>query len=83
MKNKMFTRAHLLATLRKGPLKSKHWRSVASSAKSLQVRIHILRNKGYEIKSRRIDNILRDNPGPKPVEYILISEPVCPMCGRH
>ena len=72
-KNKAF----LLARLRKGPLRSEDWGAYASSRKSLHVRICKLRSEGYEIETITVE----DRPG-LPGEYHLISEPLCPLCGR-
>lgn len=78
-----FTRAHLLAELRKGPVDSRYWRSVATTRKALQVRIHQLREAGYVIDSKPTDNgILRGSNGLPQVSYILRAEPCCAHCGK-
>lgn len=74
-----FNRANLLSKLRAGPVDSRGWADVAKSRKSLNVRIHHLREAGFEIVSDPIEG--NGTPVP-PVRYVLIGEPCCAYCGR-
>ena len=74
-----FNRANLLTKLRAGPVDSRNWPEVAKSRKSLNVRIHKMREAGFEIESDPIEG--SGTPVP-PVRYVLIAEPCCAYCGR-
>ena len=81
-RKRQFTRAHLLAELRKGPVETLNWRSVATTRKALQVRVHQLREAGYDIESVALPNhgVLRT--AVPAVAYHLRGEPCCAACGK-
>ena len=81
-RQRLFSRAHLLAELRKGPVETLNWRSVATTRKALQVRVHQLREAGYDIESVAQPNhgVLRTSV--PAVAYRLRGEPCCTACGK-
>ena len=81
-RKRQFTRAHLLTELRKGPVQTINWRSVATTRKALQVRVHQLREAGYDIESVPLANegVLRTSV--PAVAYRLRGEPCCSACGK-
>lgn len=81
-RKRQFTRAHLLSELRKGPVETLNWRSVATTRKALQVRVHQLREAGYDIESVALPNegVLRTSVAA--VAYCLRGEPCCSACGK-
>lgn len=81
MNEHFYSGARLIEALRTG-LPSSEWQQYARSRKSLHVRIHGLREKGYGISA------VTDPHGGSghPVTYHLLYEPdqpkLCPTCGK-
>ena len=81
-RKRQFTRAHLLSELRKGPVETLNWRSVATTRKALQVRVHQLREAGYDIESIPMANAGVLRTAVPAVAYHLRGEPCCSACGK-
>ena len=81
-RKRQFTRAHLLTELRKGPVQTINWRSVATTRKALQVRVHQLREAGYDIESVAQPNTAIRRLAVPAVAYHLRGEPCCAACGK-
>lgn len=68
----------LIQRLRKGPLCLSEYAQVAASSNSLKVRIHNLRQRGFDIQSIPLANGKR-----RPKVAYLLKSGTCPCCKRE